>query len=119
MKAKSLAVSIISALILVIGSYSGFLNASWQAWLGIVAVALNLILSTWFPSGTIVKGWNWVMWATSGSAIVIQILNATLTAGLVAPEIINAIIIGINIFIQTFLKDYTTGGSIAEKKLIL
>lgn len=107
MKRKSLIVSILSALLLVIGNYAGFLDATWQAWLGVVAIAANLVLSTWFPSGTIVKGWTWVMWVTSVSAIVIQILNAISAASFLTPEITNAIIIGINIVIQVFVKDYS------------
>lgn len=118
MKAKSLAVSVISAAILVIGAYSGYLTATAQAWAGIVAMALTLTLSTIFPSGEIVKGWNWVMWSTNIAAIVLQLLSATMDKGLLAPELVNGIIIAINIFIQVFLKSYAGGESITEKKLI-
>lgn len=118
MKAKSLAISILSAAIMVVGAFSGYLNGVGQAWAGVIAIALTLISSTFFPSGTIVKGWNWVMWATSISAIVIQVLNAILEKGLMSPELVNGIIMAINIFIQAFLKDYTGTGSIVEKKLL-
>ncbi len=118
MKGKSLAVSIISAAILAIGAYAGLFTESAQAWLGIVSMALILVLNQFFPSGTPVTGWNWVIWTTNIAAIVIQLLNATMEEGLLKPELVNGIIIAINIFIQTFLKDYNGGNSIAEKKLV-
>ena len=65
MKKKSLIVSVLSALILIIGSYAGMFTGTVQAWMGIATIALTMTLTTFFPSGTIVKGWTWVMWATS------------------------------------------------------
>lgn len=118
MKAKSLAVMILSAAILAVGAYSGYFTESVQAWLGIVSMAMVLALNTFFPSGTLVTGWNWVLWTTNIAAIVIQLLNATMEQGLLKPELVNGIIIAINIFIQTFLKDYSGGNSVAEKKLV-
>lgn len=118
MKAKSLAVTIISAAILAIGAYAGLFTSSIQAWLGIVSMALVLVLNQFFPSGAPVQGWNWVTWATNISAILIQLLNVMSEQALVKPEIVNGIIIAINIFIQTFLKSYAGNGSIAEKKLV-
>ena len=117
MKAKSLIVTIISAAILAFGAYSGFFSAGVQAWLGIVSMAGVLVLSTFFPSGTLVAGWNWVMWTTNIAAIVVQLFTAIGSQSLLSPEIVNAIIIGINIFVQTFLKDYGTG-SVAVNKIV-
>lgn len=118
MKTKSLIVQVLTVLILAIGSYSGMFSPAVAAWLGIISMAATLTLSTFFPSGTIVTGWTWVMWATNISGVVVQILNLTSENGLIAPNITNSIIIAINIFIQVFLKDYNGGGSIVEKKVL-
>lgn len=118
MKAKSLAVQLLTALILVIGAYSNMLPASVAAWLGIVSMAATLILNQWFSTGTIVKGWTWVMWATNIAGIVLQLMAAIGDNGLLAANVTNGIIIAINIFMQAFLKDYTGAGSVVEKKLV-
>lgn len=108
MEKKSLAVQFITVVILMIGAYTGMFNSGVQAWLGIVSMALTLGLSTFFPSGTLVKGWTAVMWALNISGIVLQLLNALGGSGLVDPQITNAIMIGINILIQVFVKNYNT-----------
>jgi len=117
MKGKSLGFTILTALVLVVGSYVGYFNETVQAWLGIVSMATLLVLSTFFKSGELVKGWSTVTVITNASMIGIQVLNLIGDKNLVDPSVINGVIIGINIFIQTFLKDYN-GGSIAERKVI-
>lgn len=107
MKAKSLAVSIITTLILVIGGYAHSFSPAVQAWLGISSFGLTLVLTTFFPSGTLVKGWNWIVVATNATGILLQLLSAVSDKGLLPVEVVNGLIVAVNIFIQGFLKDYT------------
>ena len=104
---KSLAVQIITVAILLIGAYAGMFTTGVQAWLGIASMALTVVLSTFFPSGEMVKGWTAVMWVTNIAGVVMQLINAMGSSCLVDAQTINMIMIGINIFIQVFLKDYT------------
>jgi hypothetical protein len=104
---KSLAVQILTVLVLLIGAYSGLFSATGQAWLGIVSMAATLVLSTFFPSGTLPSGWNKIMWITNITGVVLQLLAAIGSAGLIDPMTVNTIIIAINIFVQVFIKNYT------------
>lgn len=107
---KSLAVQLITAVLLMLGAYAGMFGPIGQAWLGIVSMALTLVLSTFFPSGTPVKGWTIVMWVTNIGGIVTQLANAMNSSGVVNEKttlIINSIMIGVNIIIQVFAKDYS------------
>jgi hypothetical protein len=104
---KSLAVQILTVLVLLIGAYSGMFSASAQAWLGIVSMAATVTLSTFFPSGTLPSGWNKIMWITNITGVVLQLLAAIGSAGLIDPMTVNSIIIAINIFVQVFIKNYT------------
>ncbi len=104
---KSLAVQVLTVITLMIGAYSGLMNPIFQAWTGIVAMAATLTLSTFFPSGQIVKGWTTIMWITNVSGVVLQLLNALGNSGLIDVQTINMIMIGINVLIQVFVKDYT------------
>ena len=107
MEKKSLAVQFITAVILMIGAYAGMFSSGAQAWLGIASMVLTVILSTFFPSGTLVKGWTALMWAFNISGIILQALNAIGSKGLIDPQTTNAIMIGINVLIQVFVKNYT------------
>lgn len=118
MKGKSLAVTIMSALVLILGSYSGYFTDHVQSWLGIVSMGLVLTMSTFFPSGKMVSGFTPILVLSNVLSIVIQLLNATADKSLISPEVVNGVIIGINIFLTTFLKDYSGNGSIMERKLI-
>ena len=104
---KAIAVQIITVLVLLIGAYMGTFSTGVQAWLGIVSMALTLVLSTFFPSGNMPTGWTTVMWITNISGVVLQVLNAMGNTGLVDAQVINMIMIGINVFLQVFVKDYT------------
>lgn len=104
---KSLAVQILTVIVLMIGAYMGTFSAGAQAWLGIVSMALTLVLSTFFASGTMPSGWTTILWITNVSGVVLQVLNAIGTAGLIDAQVINMIMIGINILLQVFVKDYT------------
>jgi len=108
MEKKSLAVQMITAVLLLIGAYSGMFTEGVQAWLGIASMALTLVLSTLYPSGTLVKGWTTMMWVFNISGIVLQLLDTMGKTALLEPKVVNGIMIGINILIQVFVKDYTT-----------
>lgn len=103
---KSLAVQIITILVLLIGAYAGFFSESAQAWLGIVSMALTLTLSTFFPTGTLPKGWTAIMWIANVCGVVMQLLNAIGDAGLIDAQTINIVMIGINIILQVIVKQY-------------
>jgi len=104
---KSLAVQLLTVIILLIGAYSGMFSTGAQAWLGIVSMAVTLGLTTFFPSGTMPKGWTTIMWVANIAGVVLQILNAMGSTGLVDSQTINMIMIGINVMLQVFVKDYT------------
>lgn len=103
---KSLAVQILTVLVLLIGAYSGMFGATAQAWLGIVSMGATLVLSTFFPSGTLPTGWNKLMWITNITGVVLQLLTAIGSTGLIDPMMVNTIIIAINVFMQVFIKNY-------------
>lgn len=103
---KSIAVQILTVLVLLIGAYSGMFGATAQAWLGIVSMGATLVLSTFFPSGTLPTGWNKIMWITNITGVVLQLLTALGSTGLIDPMVINTIIIAINVFVQVFIKNY-------------
>lgn len=103
---KSLAVQILTVIILMIGAYMGAFSTGAQAWLGIVSMGLTLVLSTFFPSGSMPTGWTTIMWITNISGVVLQVLNAMGTSGLIDAQVVNMIMIGINILLQVFVKDY-------------
>lgn len=103
---KSLAVQIMTVIVLLIGAYSGFFTESTQAWLGIASMALTLTLSTFFPSGTLPGGWTAIMWITNIAGVVMQLLNALGSQGLVDAQTVNIIMIAINVLMQVVVKQY-------------
>lgn len=105
---KSLAVQILTALVLLIGAYAGFFSPEVQAWLGIASMALTLTLSTVFPSGTLPTHWTTVMWITNVSGIILQVLTVIGEQGLVDAQTINIVMIAINVILQTIVKQYET-----------
>ena len=113
MNGKSLGASLISMAIAAIAAYSALGSPTLAAWLGIVSFGLTLVLSTFAPSGSFPKGWTAVMWITNGVGIAIQVLTA-----MVDPTTINYVIIGINILMQTFIKDYGTGSMVENTKKV-
>lgn len=103
---KSLAVQIMTIILLLISSYSGFFGESVQAWLGIVSMALTLVLSTFFPSGTMPKGWTAIMWIVNICGVVMQLLNAMGSQGLIDAQSVNIVMISINVILQVIVKQY-------------
>lgn len=112
---KSLAVQIFTILVLMIGAYAGFFSETVQAWLGIVSMGLTLVLSTFFPTGTLPRGWTAIMWIANVSGVVMQLLNAIGDSGLVNPQTINIVMIGINIILQVVVKQYEAVPSQAKE----
>ena len=116
MKNKSLAVQILTMIVAVIGSYGALFSTTAQAWLGIVSFAITVLLqSPILSTGTWPVGWNKIMWISNGAGIVIQVLNAISDKGLVDPATINYVIVGINILLVTFIKDYGNTSTVAAK----
>lgn len=110
MKGKSLVVSILSVAVAAIASYSGLVAPHVQAWLGILSFGITLLLSSpILASGTFPQGWTSVMWITNIAGIIIQLMSAIGDKGLIDPAIANYIIIGINILLTGFIKDYGSG----------
>ena len=105
MKKKSLAFNLLTFAVLIIGAYAGFLTLPAQAWLGIVAFVATVVLNQWFPSGQLIQGWNTVTWIVNIAGVLIQGITAIGDQGLLDPVIVNSVIMGINILIQTFLKE--------------
>ena len=115
MKGKSLVVQIFTLLISAITIYGNLLPVSILPWLGIVAFSLTGILnSPLLSSGKWPTGWAPVMWITTITGLAIQIGNEMATQSLVDPAIINNIVVGINLLLFTFVKDYKTETSIVR-----
>lgn len=104
---KSAFVNIATLLIGAIGAYAGMFSVTAAAWLSIVSMALTLVLSTWFPSGTFSPSANIASYVVNGGGILIQLLNATADSALIPAETVASIVIGINLVLQVYFKDYT------------
>jgi hypothetical protein len=96
MKGKSIAVQILTTIILIVGSVGSLFNETWVAVLGVVAAAATLIVKTFFPSGTLVFGWDILLWATNIGYVILQITNMVGTVAWIDPTIINAMAVVIN-----------------------
>jgi hypothetical protein len=107
MKRKSLIVTIISALVLALGAYSGFFNSTAQSWMGIVSFGLVTTLSVFAPSGAFEHGMKPIVIVSNAVAILLQVANLIGEKSLMDAALLNGIVIGLNIFTQTFLKDYS------------
>ena len=117
MKGKSLIVQIFTLAILMIAAYSGLFSASSAAWLGVASLALTLTLnSPLLSSGSWPSGWAPVMWISNIGGILLQVLSQIGEKNLIEPNIVNYVIIGINLLLFTFIKDYGTGTSIVQKR---
>lgn len=104
---KSSFVNIATLLVGAIGAYSGLFSVTAAAWLSIVSMALTLVLSTWFPSGVFSPSANVASYVVNGAGIIIQLLNATADSALIPAEIVAQVVIGINLVLQVYFKDYT------------
>lgn len=106
MRAKSLLVNLLTTIILVIGSYGKLFDATTAAWLGVISMTLTSVLSVYFPSGIMVAGWKPLLILFNALGIGMQFLNLAGDAALIPADVVNYIIIGVNIFINVYLKDY-------------
>lgn len=96
MKGKSIVVQILTTIILVVGSVGSLFNETWMAVLGVVAAAATLIVKTFFPSGTLVVGWDVLLWATNIGYAILQITNLVADVAWIDPAVINAMAVVIN-----------------------
>lgn len=106
MEKKSTFFNIATLIVLAIGAYGGLFSATVAAWLGIASMALTLTLSTWFPSGTFVGFGNATSWVVNGAGILIQLLNATSEQALIPADVVSYVVIGINLILQVYFKEY-------------
>jgi len=113
MKGKAAVIQIITLIVAVIGAYGALFTTGVQQWLGALSFALTLLVqSPILSSGTWPKNWTWVIWATNITGIIIQVLGYFSDHALVPADVVNYLIIGINIGLTIFVKDYGTGSQI-------
>lgn len=105
MKGKSIAVQVLTTLILALGYFGNYFDAGTAAILAAVSYGLTAVLSTFAPSGTWVTGWNWVMWGVNIIGVLIQVANYTAEAGLVAVNVAGGIVAALNIILQVYFTD--------------
>lgn len=118
MKGKSRAYQLIATLVLIVGAYMSNFSENIQVWLGaFVAIGTMLLASPLLSSGAWPKGWNWVTYSLNIGAILIQAGAYLGEHALVNPAILNGVMIGINLFLSTWVKDYATVDP-AQAKLI-
>ncbi len=108
MKRKSLLVSILSAVVLGLGAYAGFFNEVTQAWLSVVSMVIVACLTRFAPSGEFkFKGTEpFVFWGNV-LAILIQAGQMISEQSLMNPQLLLGIMIGLNIVVTGFMKDYS------------
>lgn len=96
MKGKSILFQILMTMVIVLGSAGSLLGSTAMAWAGMIGAALTLIIKTFFPSGTLVVGWDVMLWATNIGAVVLQIMNLMSAVTFIDPALINAMMVIIN-----------------------
>lgn len=113
MKGKSVAFQIIATLVLVAGAYMSNFNPSIQEWIGVFVFAGTLLLhSPILSSGSLPQGWSWVVWASNLGAITLQVGSYLSEHSLVDPSVLNGVMIGVNLFLSTWVKDYGSGSMV-------
>ncbi len=108
MQKKTLLFNALSAAVLLLTSYSGFVPAMAAAWMGIIVFAITAFLNTAYTqSGVfIAEGWRWAQWTAAGVGILISVLNLTGEQALIPQNIVNGVVIGLTIFIQFIGKQF-------------
>lgn len=83
------------------------LSDKFVAWSSVIAFALTILLqSPILSTGTWPAGWDLTSWVINGSAIIIQVLNATAEKGLVSAALIAFIVSMINAFTISIVRKY-------------
>lgn len=96
MKGKSILFQILMTMVIVLGSAGSLLGDTAMAWAGMIGAALTVVIKTFFPSGTLVSGWDAMLWATNIGAVIIQIMNLVNDVTFIDPAVINATMVIIN-----------------------
>lgn len=96
MKGKSILFQILMTMVIVLGSAGSLLGDTAMAWTGMIGAALTVVIKTFFPSGTLVSGWDAMLWATNIGAVIIQIMNLVNDVTFIDPAVINATMVIIN-----------------------
>jgi len=110
MKNKTLLWQILSLIIVMSGIYGHNFEENTQKWIGIISFAITAFLnSKIMSSGEWPKGWSTAMWATQIVGLVVQIANFMVEKAVVDPHVVNVMIMTVNAFLATFVKDYGSG----------
>lgn len=96
MKGKSILFQILMTMVIVLGSAGSLLGDAAMAWAGMIGAALTVIIKTFLPSGTLVSGWDAMLWATNIGAVVLQIMNLASAVTFIDPALINSMMVIIN-----------------------
>lgn len=110
MKNKTLLWQILSMFVVFIGFYGNSLGEGGQKWIGVISFSITALLnSKILSSGSWPTGWSVAMWATQIVGLLIQIANFMVEKALIDPQVVNIVIMAINTFLVTFVKDYGSG----------
>lgn len=93
---KSIIVQIIITLLIVIGSAGSLLSAKAMAVIGAMSAVLTLILKTFYPTGTLVAGWDLLLWVTNVGMILLQAVNIFSSVVFIPAEVLNYLAVIVN-----------------------
>lgn len=114
MKAKSLSLQIISFLVTFATGLMPGLSPKIAIWVGLGTFIGTMILNKVASSGEWPKGWSSIMWITNISGCLIEIAQYMADSGLATVQLTLYVIMGINAFLFSFIKDYKTETSIVR-----
>jgi len=106
-KAKSLALTVAAVALTGLTIAGGATQAAWVPFIGIILALGTTVLTTFFPSGTVVQGWSSYMWITNIGGILIQGVNLLGDSYFLDPMTVNQVIIILNLIIQTVAREYS------------
>lgn len=97
MKNKTLIANILGAVLTFALAYKGVVSPQTAMALGIVIAIINPILkSPIFESSPMLPSWTLALWISNIASIILQIVNGVAGYGIISPELLNMITIGIN-----------------------
>ena len=103
---KTLLFQVGSAIVLILTAYSTQVPAVTASWFGILIFAITGFLNlTTTQSGTwIANGWSTMQWVVVGLGIVISVANLIKEGGLLAQNIVNAVLMAATVALQVIGK---------------
>lgn len=112
MKNKTLLWQILSLSIVMLGIFGSSFGETGQKWIGVVSFSITALLQSQILStGTWPKGWSTAMWATQIVGLIIQVGNFLVDSALIEPHVVNIMVMVLNTFMVTFVKDYGSGST--------